>query len=104
MPAPAQTFTRANLRIYANSIDIYRQQLFDHVFSHSPALAIFASQTLGEFGGVKMRGAGHSTQRGGHAVVMRARLSDYSGGKRGAGPFDTHNVAVDDSNRLPEAN
>ena len=104
MPAPAQTFTRANLRIYANSIDIYQRQLIDHVFSHSPALAIFANQTLGDFGGVRLRGVGHTSQRGGHAVVMRARLADYSGAKRGAGPFDTHNTAVDDSNRLPEAN
>lgn len=104
MSVGVQTFQRTNLRVYSKSIDVYRNQLIDHVFSHSPGMMIFGNQSLGDFGGVRLRGVGHQRQRGGNAVMLRVRLGSYSGAKRGAGAFDTHNVAPDNSTRLAEVN
>lgn len=97
-------FNRENIREYAYSIDDYKSQLTDTVFSHSPATAIFANRTLGDFGGVQLRGAGHMTQSSGHSVVKRVRLGEHAGAKRGAGPYDTHNVAPDHNTQLGQCN
>ena len=104
MSVAAQTFSRTNLREFAFTMDNFRNREIDHVFSHSPALAIFASQTLGDFGGVKMAGRGHRTESGGHSVVIRVTLGEHAGASRMSGPFGTHNVAPDDNTRLAEAN
>jgi hypothetical protein len=99
-----QTFSRTNFREFAFTIDNVKNRVIDHVFSHSPALAIFASQTLGDFGGVQMRGLGHATETGGHAVIKRVTLGEHAGASRMAGPFGTHNVAPDDNTRFAEGN
>jgi hypothetical protein len=105
MGVAAQTnFTNTNLREFAFTTNVILRDNIDHVFSHSPALAIFADKTLGDFGGVKLRGAGHATQVGGIDVSHRVRLGAHSGAKRGASGFDTHNVAPDDNTRLARAN
>ena len=104
MSVAAQTFSRSNMREFAFTMDAILPQIQDHVFSHSPVLAILASRDLGDFGGTKMRGAGHRTIGGGHAVVVRARLGEHAGAKAGAGPFDTHNVSPDDNVRFAEYN
>lgn len=100
----SQTFSRTNLREYAYTIDSIRRRENDHVFSHSPALAIFANQTLGEFGPTRMRGSGHRTEMGGHSIIFRVTLGEYAGAARVAGPYGKHNVAPDDNTRLATAN
>ena len=104
MTVPAQTITRANLREWAFTQDAILPEIQDHVFSHSPSLAILASRDLGDFGGTQLRGRGHRTLGGGHTVMVRARLGEHAGSKRGAGGFDTHNVNPDDNVRMAEFN
>lgn len=100
----AQTFSRTNFREYAYTIDSIRRREIDHVFSHSPALAMFASQTLGDFGGTQMRGTAHRTESGGHSIIFRVTLGEYAGAGRMAGPFGKHNVTPDDNTRFATAN
>jgi hypothetical protein len=74
------------------------------VYSHSPSIAVFFNKTLGDFGGIRMRGAGHNVDVGGHAVMIRVRLGAHAGSTAMAGPWDTHSTTPDDNTRLAEAN
>jgi len=100
----AQTFSRTNFREFAHTRDVIRTNYVDHVFSNSPALAIFANQTLGNFGGVRLKGVGHRTQEGGFSIIQPVILGAHAGAGRQTGPFDTHNVSPDDNTRYSEAN
>ncbi len=103
--ATVQTLSRSNMREFAFTTDVVMRRNLDHVFSHSPTLAILTGRTLGDqFGGTIMSGTGHADQEGGHAILIRVRLGAHAGAKRGAGAFDTHNVAPDENTRLAEAN
>lgn len=104
MSVTQQTFSRTNFREFAFTRDAVRAGFRDHVFTTSPALAIFADQTLGDFGATQMRGVGHSTQEGGHAVILPVTLGEHAGADRMSGPFGTHNVAPDDNERFAEGN
>jgi hypothetical protein len=103
MSVAAQTMTESDLRIYAATRDHVLKATRDHVFSHDPLTAIMLGKELGNFGGVKMRGAGKSTQTGGASVKIRARLGKHTGSKWMAGPFDSHSVSPDDNVRLLQA-
>ncbi|MHC4506297.1 MAG: phage major capsid protein [Planctomycetota bacterium] len=104
MSVTGQSISRTDLRVFAFTRDHVLEGNRDHVFSHSPTTAIFLDTTLGDFGGVRLRGAGHRTQTGGHAVMIRVRLGKHAGDKFMAGPFDTHSVSPDENTRLAEAN
>jgi len=104
MAVAVQDFTRSNFREFAFTRDVIRRNYVDHVFSNSPALAIFANQTLGDFGGIRMKGMGHQTQEGGFAVIQPVILGAHAGAGRQTGPFDVHNVSPDDNARYSEAN
>jgi hypothetical protein len=104
MSVASLDFTNSNIREYTFTTNVILRDNIDHVFSHSPTLAIFADKTLGDFGGVKMRGAGHKVQTGGLDVSQRVRLGSHQGAKRGASGFDTHNVAPDQNTLLARAN
>jgi hypothetical protein len=104
MSVASLDFTNSNIREYTFTTNVVLRDNIDHVFSNSPALAIFADKTLGDFGGVRLRGAGHTTQTGGIDVSHRVRLGSHAGAKRGASGFDTHNVAPDQNTLLARAN
>ena len=104
MSVTAQTITRSDLRVFAFTRDHRMRGVTDHVFNHDPVTAIFLGKDLGSFGGVRMRGAGKSTQTGGASVQIPVRLGKHSGSKWMAGPWDTHSVTPDDNVRLAEAN
>jgi len=104
MSVSAQTITRTDLRVYAATRDHVLRTTRDHVYSHDPVTAVFLGKDLGNFGGVRMRGNGKTSQTGGAAVQIRVRLGKHSGSKWMAGPWDTHSVSPDDNVRLAEAN
>ena len=104
MSVAGQTITQTDLRVYAFTRDHVLEGNIDHVFSHDPMTAIFLDKTLGNFGGVRMRGAGRMDQTGGASVQIRVRLGKHAGGKWMAGPWDTHSVTPDDNTRLAQAN
>jgi hypothetical protein len=104
MSVPAQTITQTDLRVYAATRDFVHRETQDHVFSHDPGTAIFLDKQLGDFGGVRMRGAGRMDQRGGASVQTRVRLGAHTGSKWMSGAWDTHNVSPDDNVRLTQAN
>ena len=104
MSVAQQTITRTDLRVYAATRDHVVDGTVDHVFSHDPVTAIFLNQTLGDFGGAPMKGAGNENQMGGATAMIRVRLGKHAGSKRMAGPNDTHSVTQDDNLRLAEAN
>jgi len=104
MSVTAQSITESDLRVYAFTRNNVLEGSRDHVFSHSPTTAIFLDQTLGDFGGVRLRGAGHRTQTGGAAVQIRVRLGKHAGSKFMAGAFDTHSTSPDENTRLGKAN
>lgn len=101
MSVSAQTWTRTNLRQFAFTMDRILEAEIEHTFSHSPALAIFGSQMLGDFGGVQLMGRGHRTTRG-HAVVKRVTLGEHAGASRMSSDYGTHNVSPDSNTRLAE--
>ena len=102
MSVAAQTFSRDNLREFAFTMDNYKTREIEHTFSHSPALAIFANKSLGDFGGVQLAGRGRRMEGGGHAVIKEVTLGEHAGAGRMSGPYGTHNVAPDDNTRLAE--
>ena len=104
MAVTAQTISRSDLRVWAFTRDRFVAGNRDHVYSHSPSVAVFFNKTLGDYGGVRMRGAGHKVDVGGHAVLIRVRLGKHAGSKAMAGPWDTHSTSPDDNTRLAEAN
>lgn len=105
MSVATQTFNRTNFREFAFTRDFIRNKVIDHVFSHSPALAIFANQTLMDSpGATPGKGSGHATQSGGHSIIIRVTLGEHAGAARSAGPFGTHNINPDDNTRFAEAN
>ena len=104
MSVASQTITQTDLRTYAFTRDHVLEGNMDHVFSHDPMTAIFLDKTLGNFGGVRMRGQGRRDQVGGAEVHVRVRLGKHAGGKWMAGPWDTHSVTPDDNTRLAQAN
>lgn len=105
MAVASQTFSRTNFREFAFTTDAVAKRVIDHVYSNSPTLAILSGRALGsQFGAQQLNGIGHQDQSGGHAIILRPRLGQHAGAKRGAGPFDTHNVAPDDNVRFAEAN
>jgi hypothetical protein len=95
--------TQRELREWAFTRDNFRNRYIDHVFSHSPTLSIFASQTLGDFGGVALAGEGHRVEMGGHAIVQPVVLGEHAGADRVSGPYGIHNVSPDDNVRMAEA-
>lgn len=104
MSVAAQTISLTDLRRYAFSMDAIKPKIIASEFSHSPALAIFCSQTLGDFGGTKLAGRGRTPETGGVVVRKRVTLGVHAGASRMAGPTGTHNVAQDDNTRLSEGN
>ncbi len=104
MSVAAQTITRDDLRVFAFTRDHRMKGVTDHVFNHDPMTAILLGQDLGNFGGVNMRGAGKTTQVGGHSVQIPVRLGKHGGSKWMAGPWDSHSTTPDDNVRLAEAN
>jgi len=102
MSVASQTWSRTNLRQFAFTMDKIKEMEIEHTFSHSPALAIFANQSLGDFGGVQLAGRGHMTEGGGHAIVKRVTLGEHAGATRMASDYGTHNVAPDSNTRLAE--
>lgn len=104
MTVAQQTWTRTNLHQFAWTMDRIMPKEIQSAFSHSPSLAFFASQKLGDFGGVPMMGMGHDTVSGGYSVVKRVTLGAQAGAKRGASDYDTHNVAPDSNTRFAEGN
>jgi hypothetical protein len=104
MAITAQTISRSDLRVWAFTRDRFVEGNRDHVYSHSPSVAVFFNKTLGDYGGVRMRGAGHKVDVGGASVLVRTRLGKHAGSKAMAGPWDTHSTSPDDNTRLAEAN
>jgi hypothetical protein len=104
MSVSTQTITRTDLRTYAFTRDTVFEGNRDHVFTHSPIAAMLLDETLGDFGGVRLRGVGHRGQTGGAAIQLRVRLGKHTGSKNMAGPWDTHSVDPDDNTRLAEVN
>ena len=102
--ATSQTVSRSDLREYAFTRDNERFNYIDHVFSHSVALSIFASQSLGDFGGTPLKGRGHKVTIGGHMITDTVVLGEHAGAQAVAGPWATHTVAPDDNTRIAEAN
>ena len=104
MAVASQTITRNDLRAYAYARNTWMDGNRDHVYSHSPALAIFLGRDLGNFGAVTMRGRGVDTVPGGHTGMIRVRLGKHAGSKRMAGAWDTHSTSPDENTRLGEFN
>jgi len=104
MAITAQTISRSDLRVFAFTRDKVLAGNRDHVFSHSPSLALIFNKTLGDHGAVKMRGLGHTVDSGGNSVLIRMRLGKHTGSKAMAGPWDTHSTTPDSNTRLAEAN
>jgi hypothetical protein len=104
MSVATQTITESDLRTYAFTRNTVFDKNVDHVFTHSPIAAMLLDKTLGDFGGVKLRGAGHRSQTGGAAINVRVRLGKHTGSKFMAGPWDSHSVDPDDNTRLAEVN
>jgi len=104
MSVTAQTISQTDLRVYAFTRDHVLRGCRDHVYNHDPVTAVFLGKDLGQFGGVRMRGAGKASQVGGASVQIRVRLGKHEGSKWMAGPWDTHSVTPDDNVRLAQAN
>jgi hypothetical protein len=104
MSVTAQTITHSDLRVYAFTRDARAKGVRDHVFSHSPMAAMLLDKQLGDFGGVRLRGAGNRSQTGGGAIRVPVRLGKHTGSKWMAGPWDTHSVDPDDNVRLAAVN
>ena len=104
MSVSSFTLSRSNWREFSATMDVIRPEKAQLAFSHSPALAIFASETLGDFGGVNMRGVGRNVQTGGHAILRRVTLGKHAGAARVSGPYGEHNTAPDHNTRPSEAN
>jgi len=104
MSVAGQTLTQTDLRTYAFTRDHVFSETQDHVFSHDPLTAIFLDKTLGNFGGVRMRGIGNTNQDGGASAQVRVRLGKHAGSKFLAGGWDSHPVNPDDNARLSTAN
>jgi hypothetical protein len=104
MSVTAQSITHSDLRVYAFTRDVRAKGVRDHVYSHSPMAAMLLDKTLGDFGGVRLRGAGNRNQTGGGAIRVPVRLGKHTGSKWMAGPWDTHNVDPDDNVRLAGVN
>ena len=104
MSVAAQTLTQTDLRVYAFTRDAVDRKIADHVYSHDVMTAIFLDETLGDFGGVPLRGQGRKDQRGGASAEIRVRLGKHAGSKWMAGAWDTHSVSPDENTRLAQAN
>ena len=104
MSVTAQSITESDLRVFAFTRNTVLDGNRDHVFSHSPTAMIFLDKSLGDFGGVSLKGAGHRGQTGGASVQIRVRLGKHAGSAFMAGPFDNHSVSPDDNTRLGKAN
>ena len=104
MSVTAQTITESDLRTYAYTRNAVFDGNRDHVFTHSPMAAMLLDKTLGDFGGVKLRGAGHRGQTGGSNIQFNVRLGKHTGSKFMAGPWDSHSVDPDDNTRIAEIN
>lgn len=104
MSVASQTFSRSDLREWAFTINKILPREIEHTFSHSPALALFANQTLGDFGGVQLRGRGHRTHQGGESITFRVTLGEHAGARRMTSGYGKHTVAPDSNTRLATAN
>ncbi len=99
------TLSRTNWREYAYATDAIRRQRANLAFSHSPALAIFASETLVEEAGrTPMSGMGRNVQEGGPAILRFVTLGKHAGAQRVSGGFGTHTLSPDDNERPAEIN
>src|SRR5574338_281517 len=104
MSIASQTITLTDLRRYAFSTDRTMKKLIWSAFSYSPALAIFANQQLGDFGGTRLAGAGHTPDTGGVVVQKRVVLGENTGAARMVGPTGTHNLAQDNNTWIARGN
>lgn len=105
MSLSSQTFSRTNLREWAFTIDKRAPGVVDHIYQHSPLLAILTGKGLGQqFGSTRGQGSGAMTVSGGESLTIRVRLGTHSGAKRATGGFDTHTVSPDDNVRVATAN
>lgn len=105
------TLSRSNWREYAYATDAYRTERANAAFANSPALAIFAAETLVDQPGlgmgpgpIPMFGEGAVDQEGGPAILRFVILGEYAGATATSGPFGTHNVAPDENERPSEVN
>lgn len=98
------TLSRTNWREYAYATDAIRRERANLAFSNSPALAIFASETLTDDPTRDMLGMGAVTQEGAPAILRFVVLGEYQGATMVSGPFGEHNVAPDDNERPSEVN
>lgn len=103
MSVAAFTLSRSNWREFSATMDVIRPEKIQMAFSHSPTLAIFAGEALGEFGNMPMRGMGRNVQTGGHAILRRVVLGKHAGASRVSGPYGTHTLAPDHNTRPSEA-
>lgn len=104
MAIAGATYSRTNWEQFAYTIDNIKRTAIEHTFSYCPELAVFASQSLGDFGGTPMRGRGHESVGGGQGLIRRVILGAYSGASRGSSPYSAHNVNPDENTRFAEAN
>jgi hypothetical protein len=104
MSVASQSETRNVDRILAFTRDAIEKKVKDNHFNHSPLLAAFAGELLGEFGRGMMAGRAKRTQSGGESIVTRPNLGANTGAKRKSGPWDTNNTAPSDTVRYARAN
>jgi len=104
MSVAGLTLSRTNWREYAYATDAIRRERANLAFSNSPALAIFASETLTDDPTRDMLGDGAVTQEGGPAILRYVVLGEHQGAAAVSGPFGEHNVAPDDNERPSEVN
>ena len=105
MSVAGTTLSRTNWREYAYATDAIRRERANAAFSHSPTLAIFASETLvDETGNVPMSGSGRVVQTGAPAILRFVVLGKHAGAQATSGPWGTHNLNPDDNERPSEVN
>jgi hypothetical protein len=105
MTVAGLTLSRTNWREYAYATDAIRRERANLAFSNSPALAMFASETLtddpNDYG---MRGMGRVVQTGAPAILRFVTLGEHAGAAAVSGPFGQHNVDPDENDRPSEVN
>jgi len=104
MSVSSQSESRNVDRVLAFTRDSIYPTVKDNHFNHSPLLAVFSGELLGEFGRPSMTGRGKRVQSGGESIVARPNLGANTGAKRKSGPWDTNNTAPSDTVRYARAN
>lgn len=104
MSVTAQSETRNVDRILAFTRDAIMRKVKDQHFNHSPLLAAFTGELLGDFGRGMNAGKAKRVQTGGESIVVRTNLGENTGAKVKSGPWDTNNTAPSDTVRYSRAN